>query len=306
MGMKVGVQLPHAAFGPDALAIRDFAQAAEGLGYSHLLLYEHVLGVEHAGRNPPLLVPYDEKTEFHEPMVLLGYLAAITATIGLATGVLVLPQRDTALVAKQAAEVALLSGDRFRLGVGVGHNYVEYRGLNHDFATRGARQEEQITLLRKLWTEPLVDFQGKWHHIDRAAIAPRPSAPIPIWLGGFSDAAHRRAARVGDGFVFSLIGTGGPENELRKTGARVREWVEAEGRDPSAFGTELLVPLDLTPSEFATLVDSWRGAELDYLTLHLLGRRTPGECVHALTDYMAAMGGPDSASDVGPTSEKVD
>ena len=189
--MKIGVQLPNETLGRDFLAIRDFAQTAEGLGFSHLLLYEHVLGVEHVGRNPPLAVPYDEHTEFHEPMVLLGYLAAVTSSIDFATGVLVLPQRQTALVAKQAAEIDLLSGGRLRLGVGVGHNYVEYQGLNQDFTTRGARQEEQIEVLRKLWTEPLVEFHGRWHDIDRAAIAPRPVTPIPIWIGGFSEAAYR-------------------------------------------------------------------------------------------------------------------
>jgi probable F420-dependent oxidoreductase len=287
--LHIGVQFPNESFGRDFVAIRDFAQTAEGLGFSHLLVYEHVLGVEHVNRNPPLRVPYDETTEFHEPMVLLGHLAAVTSSIGLATGVLVLPQRDTALVAKQAAEVALLSGDRLRLGVGVGHNHVEYAGLGKDFANRGARQEEQITVLRKLWTLPLVEFRGRWHHIDRAAIAPRPRVPIPIWLGGFSPAAHHRAARIGDGFVFSLRGTDGPEADLQATIRSVREMVAQEGRDPSQFGTEVLVPLDLSPADFARLVESWRAADIDYLTLHLLGGgRTARQCIDALADYTSS------------------
>jgi probable F420-dependent oxidoreductase len=288
--MKIGVQFPNETLGRDLLAIRDFAQVAEGLGYSHLLVYEHVLGVEHADRTPPLAVPYDESTEFHEPMVLLGYLAAVTSSIGFATGVLVLPQRQTALVAKQAAEIDLLSGGRLRLGVGVGHNYVEYQCLGEDFATRGARQEEQIQLLRQLWTEPLVDFHGRWHDIDRAAIAPRPTTPIPIWIGGFSEAAYRRAARVGDGFILSLIGTGGWEEDLRGTIKRMRDWIEEDGGDPTQFGTELLIPLDLPPDEFARVVDTWRDAGLTYITLHLFDPDlTPRKCVDVLDGYMKAL-----------------
>jgi probable F420-dependent oxidoreductase len=288
--MEIGVQFPNETLGQDFSAIRDFAQTAEGLGFSHLLVYEHVLGVQHVGRNPPLAVPYDENTEFHEPMVLLGYLAAVTSSIEFATGVLVLPQRQTALVAKQAAEIDLLSGGRLRLGVGVGHNYVEYQALGQDFATRGARQEEQIEVLRKLWTEPLVEYHGRWHDIDRAAIAPRPATPIPIWIGGFSDAAYRRAARVGDGFILSLIGTGGWEEDLRGTIKRMHQWIEEDGRDPAQFGTELLIPLDLSPDEFARLVDTWRDADLTYITLHLFASDlTPRKCVDVLDGYMKAL-----------------
>jgi probable F420-dependent oxidoreductase len=288
--MEIGVQFPNETLGQDFSAIRDFAQTAEGLGFSHLLVYEHVLGVQHVGRNPPLAVPYDENTEFHEPMVLLGYLAAVTSSIDFATGVLVLPQRQTALVAKQAAEIDLLSGGRLRLGVGVGHNYVEYQALDQDFATRGARQEEQIEVLRKLWTEPLVEYHGRWHDIDRAAIAPRPAAPIPIWIGGFSEAAYRRAARIGDGFILSLIGTGGWEEDLRGTITRMHQWIEEDGRDPAQFGTELLIPLDLSPDEFARLVDTWRDADLTYITLHLFASDlTPRKCVDVLDGYMKAL-----------------
>jgi probable F420-dependent oxidoreductase len=287
--MKIGVQFPNEAYVKDPLAIRDFAQAAEGLGYSHLLIYEHVIGAEHAGRNPPLAVPYDETTLFHEPMVLLGYLAAFTSTIELATGVVVLPQRQTGLVAKQAAEVAFLTNERLRLGVGVGWNYIEYQALNEDFATRGARQAEQIEVLRRLWSEPVVTFEGRWHHLDRVGIAPRPRAPIPIWIGGFSEAAYRRAARIADGFIYSLYGPSGPDPDPKGSIRRLLEMVEEAGRDPAQFGIEVLVPLSPPPDEFAALAADWEDTGASHLTLHLLdGQRTPAQLVAALGEYMAA------------------
>ena len=195
------------------------------------------------------MVPYDETTYFHEPFVLFGYLAAVTTSIELATGVVILPERQTALVAKQAAEVALLSDERLRLGVGVGWNYVEYEGLNEDFSTRGARQEEQIDVLRRLWKDPIVDYRGRFHTIDRLGVLPRPRSTIPIWLGGFSEAVYRRAARVADGFLYSLIGTAGPENDPRGTVMHLRDLVEAQGRDPSDFGIDLIVPVAVEPGE---------------------------------------------------------
>jgi probable F420-dependent oxidoreductase len=288
--MKIGVQFPNESYVKDPLAIRDFAQAAEGLGYSHLLIYEHVIGAVHADRNPPLAVPYDETTLFHEPMVLLGYLAAFTSTIELATGVVVLPQRQTGLVAKQAAEVAFLTNERLRLGVGVGWNYIEYQALNEDFSTRGARQAEQIDVLRRLWSEPAVSFEGRWHHLDRVGIAPRPRVPIPIWIGGFSEAAYRRAARIADGFIYSLYGPSGPDPDPEGSVRRLLEMVEEAGRDPAQFGIEVLVPLSPPPHEFAKLAADWQDAGVSHLTLHLLdGQRTPAQLVEALGDYMAAL-----------------
>jgi probable F420-dependent oxidoreductase len=288
--MKIGVQFPNESFISDPLAIRDFAQTAEGLNYSHLLIYEHVIGAVHAGRNPPLAVPYDEATLFHEPLVLLGYLSAFTSSIELATGVVVLPQRQTALVAKQTAEVAFLSNERLRLGIGVGWNYVEYAALNEDFSTRGARQAEQIEVLRKLWSEPVVDFKGRWHHLDRVGIAPRPERPIPIWIGGFSDAAYRRAARLADGFIYSLYGPTGPDPDPKKSIQRLLEMVEDAGRDPSEFGIEVLVPLSPPPGEFAQLAAGWEDTGVTHVTLHLLdGQRTPAQLIAALGEYQSAL-----------------
>src|SRR6185503_11240568 len=183
----------------DPGALRAYAQHADGLGYTHLLAYDHVLGAD-PEVHPGWSGPYDLHTTFHEPFVLFGYLAAVSS-LELVTGILVLPQRQTALVAKQAAEIDLLTGGRFRLGVGLGWNYVEFEALGEEFANRGRRSEEQIEVLRRLWTEPVVDFEGQWHRIPAAGINPLPvQRPIPIWIGGSAEAAVRRTARIADGF----------------------------------------------------------------------------------------------------------
>src|SRR6202048_3196376 len=203
--MKAGVVYPQIELGGDTGAVKAFAQAAEELGYDHIVIYDHVLGAEHAGREPKLTGPYKETAPFHEPLVTYAYLAGVTKKLGLTTGVIILPQRQTALFAKQAADVDLFSDGRLRLGVGVGWNWVEYDGLEMSghFRRRGKRQEQQIALIRKLWEQPVVDHEDSDHRIDRAGILPRPKRQIPIWLGGFSEAAFHRAARIGDGFLFS-------------------------------------------------------------------------------------------------------
>src|SRR5438105_2091500 len=194
--MRIGVVFPQTEIGSDPSVIRDYAQAAESIGYKHLLVYDHVLGASTEHR-PDWRGPYTSETPFHEPFVLFGYLAAITQQLELVMGVLVLPQRQTALVAKQAAEVDVLSGGRLRLGVGIGWNQVEYEALGEDFHNRGKRIEEQITLLRELWTEPVVDFTGRWHRVAEAGVNPLPmQRPIPIWMGGYADVVLERAGRM--------------------------------------------------------------------------------------------------------------
>jgi probable F420-dependent oxidoreductase len=193
--MQIGAVFPQNELGGDPSAVRRIGRAVEDLGFDHLLAYDHVLGAVHANRTPQLTGPYTERDPFHDPFVMFAYLAGITQRLRFATGVLVLPQRQTALVARQAADVDLLSGGRLRLGVGVGWNPVEYEALGQDFRTRGARQEEQIELLRRLFTEPVVDFSGRFDRVDRAALVPKPAQPIPIWLGGSGPAAFDRAAR---------------------------------------------------------------------------------------------------------------
>ena len=239
--MKFGLTFPQTKIGTDPLAIRDFAQAAEGAGFDYLITYDHVTGAHpdrFKGRDigfpsPPYL--YD--SQFHEPLTLFAFLAGVTKRIELTTSILILPQRQAALVAKQAAEVDILSGGRLRLGVGAGWNFTEYEALNEDFHTRGARQEEQIVVLRKLWTEDLVTFKGRWHNLDRVGIAPRPSRPIPVWIGGgFAERILKRVARVADGWMPMLMpGHGQDEADVIH---RLRLQLSLEKRDPASFGLQ--------------------------------------------------------------------
>jgi probable F420-dependent oxidoreductase len=251
-GVKVGVVYPQVELGGDPEAVRRLGRATEDLGYDHLLAYDHVLGAIHEGRVPPLNGPYTERDPFHDPLVMFAYLAGITERIGFVTGVLILPQRQTALVARQAADLDLLSGGRLRLGVGVGWNYVEYDALGQDFHTRGAREEEQIRLLRLLWTEPVVDFNGRFDRIDAAGTAPRPRGRLPIWLGGFGDAALRRAARCGDGFIFA-----GRSADVYPAWERVRRLVAEQGRTAGDFGGELAILSRKGPADVAERVEAW-------------------------------------------------
>jgi probable F420-dependent oxidoreductase len=240
--MRFGAVFPTTEIGNDPIVVRDFAQAAESLGYVRLTAYDHVLGADHADRTPPLTGPYTQHDRFHEPMVLFGYLAGLTTAIELATGVMILPQRQAVLVAKQAAEVDLLSQGRLVLGVGTGWNYVEYTALGTEFATRARRMEEQVGVMRALWNEDVVEFDGEFHRIDRAALVPRPPRPIPVWFGGSKEGSLRRAARIGDGFIF---GRSGPV--VVDTLATLHTLLAEQGRDQSSFGSEMLLDYALGP-----------------------------------------------------------
>ena len=254
--MQIGVVYPQTELGGDPAAVRRIGRAVEELGYSHLLAYDHVLGAVHADRTPPLTGPYTEHDPFHDPFVMFAFLAGITTRIGFTTGVLVLPQRQTALVARQAADVDLLSGGRLRLGVGIGWNPVEYEALGEDFHTRGSRQEEQIELLRRLFTEPVVDFSGRFDRVDRAALVPRPARPIPIWLGGSSDAAFERAARLADGFIF----IGGDIDRSVDAWQRLRDRVDRMGRSVEDFGGEYVVRPRSGIDDLKADIEVWREA----------------------------------------------
>ena len=209
--MKLGAVLPTSEIDADPSAVRDYAQAADALGYDHLVLFDHVLG-EDPGNRPPGRRGIDFTDKFHEPFVLFGFLAAVTERIKLSTGILILPQRQTALVAKQAAEADVLSGGRLRLGVGAGWNRIEFEALGAEFGNRGRRMEEQVAVMRALWTEELVTFDGDWHSIDNAGLNPMPvQRPIPLWFGGQADVVLRRIGRLGDGWLISS-GSLGPEN----------------------------------------------------------------------------------------------
>ncbi len=232
--MRVGVVFPQTEIGSDAALVRDFAQTAENLGYRHILAYDHVIGANRASR-PGWQPPYTHLDEFHEPFVLFGFLAAITQTIEFTTGVIILPQRQTVLVAKQAAALDILSSGRLRLGVGIGWNPVEYEALGMNFHDRGRRSEEQLEVMRQLWTRELVTFDGRWHKITDAGINPLPvQKPIPVWFGASDDRALRRVARLGDGWFPLLI----PDEKCRETIARLRGYARAAGRDPDTIGIE--------------------------------------------------------------------
>ncbi|MEZ4352160.1 MAG: LLM class F420-dependent oxidoreductase [Myxococcota bacterium] len=274
--MQLGAVFPQTEIGPDPAVVRDFAQTVEGLGLDHLVVYDHVLGATH-DREPRLTGPYTEDSLFHEPFVLFGFLAGVTSRIELATGVLILPQRQTALVAKQAAEVDLLSGGRLRLGVGVGWNYVEYEALGEDFGNRGKRQEEQIEVLRRLWRERVVDYRGEHHRIDRAGLLPLPGREIPIWLGGFVPAAYARAARIGDGFLY-----GGDAKVAAKALGQTRKLVAEAGRDVERFGAELILmggALD-DPDYFREQARIWAEVGGTHLSLVTMNHALPDVKAH--------------------------
>jgi probable F420-dependent oxidoreductase len=250
---------PTRDIGSDAAKIRDWAQAAEDLGYAYIEVPDHVFGATARAGWTPL---YDASDPFHETFTTLAFLAAVTKTIKLSSGVLILPQRQTGVVAKQAAEVDILSGGRLRLGVGVGWNHVEYTSLGTEWRTRGARQAEQIDVLRRLWTEDLVTFSGRFHDLVEVSIVPRPlQRPIPIWLGGLSDSAVERAARIGDGWMPIMLPDGQAEAKL----ANLKSHLKRFGRDPAAFGLEGWLRMhEADPQKWGAAAAGWRrlGAQM--------------------------------------------
>ena len=265
--MKLGVVFPQTEIGNDPSAIRDYAQAAEELGYHHLLAYDHVLGA-HPDRFD-FRPPYTHQTPFHEPLVLFGYLAAVTSKLELATGILVLPQRQTALVAKQAAEVDVLSGGRLRLGVGIGWNAVEYEALGENFRNRGKRSEEQVALLRALWTQELVDVEGKHHTVKRAGINPLPvQQPIPVWMGAMAEAAIKRAARIADGWFPQF----GPDQDGAARIEQFRGFVRDAGRNPEDVGIEGRISMANTPEEaWRPTLDRWSNLGATHVSFNTMG-----------------------------------
>ena len=265
--MQIGVAFPTEEIGTDGVTVRDFAQAVEGLGYTHVRILDHVLGADVTLRDPREF-PYTHKTPFHEPMVLLGFVAGATRAMGLVTAVLVITQRQTVLVAKQAAELDLLSGGRLRLGLGTGWNKVEYEALGEDFASRGKRLDEQVAVLRALWTREVVSFEGKWHRITEAGLNPLPvQRPIPIWFGGASEPMFRRIGAIGDGWIpFSRS-----SDALRDAThglARIRHYAKEAGRDPGSIGVDGRIWLkDGGPEEWRTAVENWRALGCTHLTV---------------------------------------
>ena len=278
--MRIGVVFPQTELGGDASAVRAYGQRVEELGFTHLLAYDHVVGADpavHVG----WAGPYDVHTTFHEPLVLVGYLAAVTSTLELVTGVIILPQRQTVLVAKQAAEVDLLSDGRLRLGVGLGWNAVEYEALGEDFTNRGKRFGEQVEVMRRLWTEQSVTFDGKHHRVTGAGLAPLPvQRPIPVWFGAASRPALERAGRLAEGW-FPMMSPGPQLDEARDIVARS---AIAAGRDPAAIGMEGRVTWLGDPRQVADELAQWTAAGATHVSVNTMGAglRTVDEHLAAL------------------------
>lgn len=279
--MRIGVVFPQTEFGNDTGALREYVQTIEGLGYTHLLAYDHVLSADTTNR-PNWSGSYDLHDPFHEVFVFFGYAAALTQQLELVTGVLILPQRQTALVAKQAAEVDVLSNGRLRLGIGIGWNAVEYEGLGKSFANRGARSEEQMQLLRALWTNQSIIFDGRWDQVMEAGLNPLPiQQPIPIWIGGYAEATLQRVARYGNGWFPWRQ----PDETMAATLERLWDYTRAAGRDPSEIGLEPRLDISSgSPEVWHDFVEGWRRLGATHLGVNTMGAgfRSPKEHIAAL------------------------
>ncbi len=285
--MQIGVVFPQTEIGPDAGAVRAYGQRVEELGFAHVMAYDHVVGADpavHRGWSGP----YDLHTTFHEPMVMFGFLAALTS-LELVTGIIILPQRQTVLVAKQAAEVDLLSGGRFRLGVGLGWNEVEYEALGQDFRTRGRRIEEQVTLMRRLWTEESVTHAGEFDRVTGAGLAPLPvRRPIPVWFGAQSERAYRRAGRLADGWFPQV--SPGPELDNAKEIVYVA--AREAGRDPAQLGMEGRISWRGDAGKLAEQAGRWQEAGATHLAVNTMGAglASLGDHLGALEQAAVALG----------------
>ena len=286
--MKIGFVYPQTEFGNDPEAIRDLAQTAEGLGYAHILAYEHVLGVN-PDRYDNWDGPYDFRSSFQSPFLLFSYLAAVTESLEFATGILILPQRQTVLVAKQAATLDILSNGRLRLGVGIGWNKPEYIALGENFHNRGRRIEEQISLMRQLWTQPLVNFSGQWHNISDAGINPLPiQRPIPIWFGGHADQVLRRIALMGDGWIpnYSTGEDAGPAL------VKLKRYLDRAGRTRSDVGIEARIRFaEGDPHTWEQLLNGWQDAGASHISINTMqvGFDRPSQHIEALKSFASTM-----------------
>ena len=277
--MQVGVVFPQTEIGADVGAIRDYALTVQELGFRHILAYDHVVGADPAAH--PGDWPFHVDSTFHEPFVLFGYLAGVVPRLELVTGVIILPQRQTVLVAKQAAEVDLMTGGRFRLGVGVGWNALEYEALGEDFGNRGRRSEEQIELMRRLWTDRSVTFDGHFHRTTAVGIAPKPiQRPIPVWLGARSAPGYRRAGRIADGW-FPMVP---PGPALDAALAEVRQAAVAAGRDPDSIGMEGRLDWQGDVDDVVAQLNRWAAAGASHVSLN-----TMDTGLATVDDHLAAL-----------------
>jgi probable F420-dependent oxidoreductase len=277
--MRIGVVFPQTELGGDPAVVRAYAQRVEELGFTHILAYDHVVGADpnvHRGWHGP----YNIYSTFHEPFVMFGYLAAITS-VELVTGVIILPQRQSVLVAKQAAEVDLLTGGRFRLGIGLGWNAVEFEALGENFTNRGRRSEEQVEVMRKLWTERSVTFNGKYHTVTGAGLAPLPTQrPIPVWFGAASERAYERAGRLGDGW-FPMMSPGPGLDYAR---AQVQRAATAAGRDAEDLGMEGRVGWTGDPDKVAAEIAAWKAGGATHVSMNTMNAR-----LETVDDHLAVL-----------------
>ena len=286
--IKIGAVFPQTEFGNDPIALRDYTQTVEGLGYTHILAYDHVLG---ANPNRPggWQGPYTDKTPFHEPFVLFSFMAAVTHKLEFATGIIILPQRQTALVAKQAATLDVLSGGRLRVGIGIGWNEVEYAALGEDFHNRGKRIEEQVDLLQQLWTQPLVTFQGQWHTVPDAGLNPMPiQQPIPIWFGGHAEAVMRRVAKSGAGWMPNYRSVA----DAQPTLAILDRYLAEAGRARAEIGIEPRLNYgDGQPEGWRAALEEWAAAGATHFTVNTMGCgfATPAQHIAALRRFAELM-----------------
>lgn len=287
--MKIGLVYPQTEYGNDPAYIRDYAQIAEGLGFNHILAYDHVLGAN-PDRPDALRGPYTYKSPFQEPFVLFSFMAAATKTIEFTPGIIILPQRQTALVAKQAATLDVLSGGRLRLGIGIGWNHVEYQALGENFKDRGVRSEEQVELMRKLWAEPLVNFAGRWHTIPDAGLNPLPiQRPIPIWFGGRADVVLRRIARIGDGWISNHRSL----EEARPALENFERYVAEAGRNREGVGLEARIAYgDGNQERWTSDLEAWRAAGASHLSFNTMasGLETPDDHLGAVRAFAETIG----------------
>lgn len=288
--MRIGVVFPQTEIGSDQAVIKDYAQAAEELGYRHILAYDHVIGANPASR-PGWRAPYTHLDSFHEPLVLFGFLAGLTQKIEFTTGIIILPQRQTVLIAKQAAALDVLSRGRLRLGIGIGWNTVEYEALGENFKNRGQRSAEQIALMRQLWTQETVTFAGKWHKIADAGINPLPvQRPIPIWFGATDDRALRRLAKLGDGW-FPLMA---PDEKCQAAIERIHGYAREAGRDPAAIGIEGRISFALGSAEsWIKDLQAWQRLGASHVSVNTMkaGLATPTAHIEAIRKFHRATAG---------------
>lgn len=293
--MKLGVTFPQNIIGGDPVIVRDFAQTAEGLGYSHLVAYDHVLGINPEAY-PDWRGPYTSKDLFHDPFTLFSYIAGITERIELSPQIVILPQRQAILVAKQSASLDVLSGGRLRLGIGVGWNKVEYIALGENFHNRGKRSEEQIAVMRALWAKPHVVFEGKYHTIPNAGINPLPERPPAVWIGGGADATYDRIGRIGDGWLNIYVAPDQVQPALDK----IRSSAEKAGRNPAEIGLDSWVGMGRgSAKDWRAEIETWRKLGATHITMstifnrghiHRIAGTDVKTHLQALETYMQAVG----------------